>query len=551
MTSILAQTQPLFLVSIYKPVLMAVALFGWVRMVIYFDQDLRSYAGPLERWNSVQVVAGMAGFGLWLLLPQFWIGLAVAAVAIGSAAGGYVIYRNRQMPTAEMWTLRSASSASSARRKTPVSDWAKHRTPAVFTNLHGRALKIPTGHSAYSRAHYLFEEMIGFALAGHIEQIDILISSQGTSVTIWIDGITYPHPGLGQEAAKSLIDYLKHVGGLDVSDKRRKMAAMLRFEAEQAGSHTLALETFGSMQGLEMSLKIDSQTRIQRPFDQLGLLPTQEQQLQSVLQQKYRTVIVACPPGQGQTTTLYSLLQQHDPYVDNIVTLEDHIPFEIEGVNHHLINPGTEAKQIDQMVLSLLRQDPQVLMLTHLTPSADVAHAITNAARESRVYIGTRHTDTFSALKGWLRWIGDPQPAGESLGAIVAGHTLRILCTRCRQSYTPQPDLLKKLNLSPDRVRELYKDTARSPKRRASPQACQQCWGLGYQGRVGVYEVMPLDDHARRLIGTLQLDQLRTHLRNHKMIWLQEAALAKAIEGTTAIDEITRVLGKQPVSTPQ
>ena len=82
-----------------------------------------------------------------------------------------------------------------------------------------------------------------------------------------------------------------------------------------------------------MSLKIDNETRTQCEFDQLGLLPTQKQQLQSVLQQEHRTVIVACPPGQGQTTTLYSLLQQHDPYIQNVVTLENDIPFEIEGVN--------------------------------------------------------------------------------------------------------------------------------------------------------------------------------------------------------------------------
>ena len=546
MTTTLAQTQPLLLLSIYKPIVMTAALFAWARMAVYFDQDLRSYSGPVQRWNSIQTAAGIAGFGLWLVLPQFWIGFAVAAIAVSIAASNYVIYRNRQMPTAAMWTLRPATSA---RRKTPVSDWSKYRIASAFIDPYGHTLKIPTGHNPYSRAHYLFEEMIGFVFAKRIEQIDILISGQGTSVTVFIDGIDYPHPGLGQKAASALIDYLKHVGGLDVSDKRRKVTTTLRFDTEQAGSHTLALKTFGSMQGLEMSLKIDSQTRIQREFDQLGLLPTQKQQLQSVLQQNHRTVIVACPPGQGQTTTLYSLLQQHDPYVENIVTLEDHIPFEIEGVGHHPIDPGAEVKQIDQMVTSLLRQDPQVLMLTHLTQNLAISQSLANAARESRVYIGTHHTDTFSALKGWLKWVGDPQIAADALGAIVAGHTLRILCTKCRRAYTPQPDLLKKLNLSPHLVQKLYKDAARPSQQRPSSQSCQDCWGLGYKGRVGVYEVMPLDDEARGLIANLQLDQLRTHLRNHKMIWLQEAALAKAIEGTTAIDEITRVLGKQPMPT--
>ena len=544
MNTLLAQTQPALLLSLYKPIVMAVLLFAWARMTVYFDQDLRSYSGPHQRWNSIQIVAGMAGFGLWLALPQFWIGLVVAAATVGGAAGSYVLYRNKQMTTAAMWTFRPATST---HRKTPASEWSKHRLASVFIDPHGRTLKIPTGHNPLSQAHFLFEGMIGFVLARHIEQIDILISSQGTSVKVFIDGIDYPQSGLDREAATALIDYLKHVGDLDVADNRRKVTTHLRVDTEQAGRHTLALIISGSMQGLEMSLKIDKETHTQREFDQLGLLPTQKQQLQSVLQQDHRTVLVACPPGQGQTTTLYSLLQQHDPYVENIVTLEDHIPFEIEGVNHHLINPGTETKQIGQMVASRLRQDPQVLMLTHLPQNVGTSQLLANAAREARLYIGTRHTDTFSALKGWLKWMGDPQIAADALGAIVAGHTLRILCTDCRQSYIPQSSLLKKLNLSPKHVQKLYKDAGQPSGQRGSSQSCQNCWGLGYKGRVGVYEVMPLDDAARRLIANLQFDQLRAHLRKHKMLWLQEAALAKAMEGITAIDEITRVLGNQPL----
>ena len=542
MNTLLAQTQPALLLSLYKPIMMAVLFFAWARMTAYFDQDLRSYSGPHQRWNSIQIVAGMVGFGLWLTLPQFWIGLVVGAATVGGAAGGYVMYRNKQMTTAAMWTFRPATPK---HRKTPASEWSKHRLASVFIDPHGRTLKIPTGHNPLSLAHYLFEGMIGFVLVRHIEQIDILINSQGTSVKVFIDGIDYPQSGLDRETATALIDYLKHVGGLDVADNRRKVTTHLRVETEQAGRHTLALMISGSMQGLEMSLKIDNETRTQREFDQLGLLPTQKQHLQSALQQDHRTVLVACPPGQGQTTTLYSLLQQHDPYVENIVTLEDHIPFEIEGVNHQPISPGTETKQIGQMVTSLLRQDPQVLMLTHLPQNVGTSQLLANAAREVRLYIGTRHSDTFSALKGWLKWIGDPQIAADALGAIVAGHTLRILCTDCRQSYTPQPSLLKKLNLSPKHVQNLYKDAGQPSEQRGSSQACQNCWGLGYKGRVGVYEVMPLDDTARRLIANLQFDQLRAHLRKQKMLWLQEAALAKAMEGITTIDEITRVLGNQ------
>ena len=218
MNTFLAQTQPVLLLSIYKPIVMAAAIFGWARMTTYFDRDLRSHSGPHQRWNSIQVIVGMASFGLWLALPQFWIGLIVTAGMVGGAAASYVTYRNRQVPTAEMWTIRPASST---HLKTPTSDWSKYRIASVFTDQYGHTLKTPTGHNSFSQAHYLFEEMIGFVLAKRIEQIDILMNNQNTSMTVHVDGIDYPQRGLGQ-------NYNRNYNSLDRLPQARRRSGRIR-----------------------------------------------------------------------------------------------------------------------------------------------------------------------------------------------------------------------------------------------------------------------------------------------------------------------------------
>ena len=139
------------------------------------------------------------------------------------------------------------------------------------------------------------------------------------------------------------------------------------------------------------------------------------------------------------------------------------------------------------------------------------------------------------------------QKGGDALHAIISQRLVRTLCPTCRVAYKPDPEALRKMNLPSDKVSQLYKQTGQVIVR-DKPQTCTDCHGIGYRGRVGVFEVMMMDDMARGLIRAGKLDQLRAHLRKNKMLWLQEAALHRAVEGITSISEITRALAKPEAS---
>ncbi|MDX1683564.1 MAG: hypothetical protein R3336_10610, partial [Phycisphaeraceae bacterium] len=163
---------------------------------------------------------------------------------------------------------------------------------------------------------------------------------------------------------------------------------------------------------------------------------------------------------------------------------------------------------------------------------------------DTRFYVGMTMTDTFQALRAWAKAVGDLQSASRTLVAITAQRLVRRLCTACRSPYQPDPAALRKMNLPAENVDKLFKQSGKVILN-DKEQTCPKCMGIGYQGRVAVFEIMALDDDARDLIAAGELDQLRSHLRKQEMMYLQEAALAKVIAGETSISEVTRVFSEK------
>jgi type II secretory ATPase GspE/PulE/Tfp pilus assembly ATPase PilB-like protein len=240
------------------------------------------------------------------------------------------------------------------------------------------------------------------------------------------------------------------------------------------------------------------------------------------------------------------LIGTHDPYTQNVQTLEEEIESEMEGVRHERIPPEMDDAAYNQRIKALLMREVAVMYVGKIANQQTV-QMIADAADEVRFYVGLRQEDTFAALKAWSAAIGDPRTAANSLGGIVAQRLVRKLCTTCRVPYQPSADALRKINLPPDKVKQLFKHSGKvQVKDQIEP--CPTCHGMGFQGMVPVFEVMPIDDAARKLIAAEEMDQLRSLLRRQGMLWLQEAALARAVEGVTSINEITRAMSRQQAS---
>ncbi|MEM7624268.1 MAG: ATPase, T2SS/T4P/T4SS family [Planctomycetota bacterium] len=536
MTLTLAQN--VFLMSFVKPVLVLAAAGGWAWVVAFLDKDAGFFYLKRKEFNLLQFAAGVLGFGAMLLLPIFFIGYPLGILILAGGIAGYVFYRNGQVPEGEKWTADLESFRQGRAEKAAAKQ--QDKATLTMTDSDGNTVALPQPGDP-DQPHYLvLDQLMSFALPRNADQIDLAVDTEKAKYRVHIDGVRYPQEAPEPGEAVKLIDYVKKICGMNLEERRRKQVAELDIRVEGSGAHKLQVVTAGSTRGLQMQINIDPQRSSHVPLDHLGFVPNQLAAVRELLGKKGQTVLVASAPQQGKTTTLYSFLHEHDPYTSSVVTLEEEIIAELEGVDHNVVPRGKPASEFNDKLGIILRSDPNVIMVSKLADEQS-AKLLAPMGDEVREYVPIDQPDTLSALKSWIKMVGDPQEVAAHLGAVMAQRLVRRLCHTCRVPYVPDPAALKKLNLPADKVGELFRASGKVMVK-DKEIVCPDCLGLGYRGRVGVFEVMLVDDHAAKYLAANELDSLRLHLRKNKMLYLQEAALTKVVDGTTDIKEVTRVM---------
>jgi len=540
MTNTLAAAQSAFLMNPVYPVLMAAVLVGWGWVIGKLDKDAAYYYLKRYYWNAAQIGCGVVGFGLMLLLPIFFLGLIVGLLILAGGILGYAYYRNTQVPAENRWSFNLDSFTQKYKDKQIERERAR-ATVILIAKDEGH-VEVPAGDSPQAAAHATLEQVVAFALPRGADRVDLVVDANQAKLTVRIDGVKYAQPAPEPQIAMALIDYIKGAAGMDLADRRKRQHAEIAFEAGPFGRHTFEVSAYGSTRGLAMSLEIDTNQRARLPLTKLGLLAAQKEALQQIVQMPGHVVLISTPARHGSTTTLFSLVHAHDPYTSAVMTLEDEKVFELEGINHNYMPEGATAAQYNEKLAQMMRSDPQVLMLSRLADD-QTARLIAKNAEQIRFYAPLPTPDTFTALKDWAAMVGDNRAAGLSLGAIVNQRLLRKLCMTCKTPYKPDAGALRKLNIPADKADQFFSASGKVVVK-DKPQTCPECQGIGYKGRVGVFELMVLDDQARKLAAQGDLDGLRSLLRKQKMLYLQESALAKVVDGTTDIKEVTRALSE-------
>lgn len=548
MIHVVAQADPVLLVNPIKPVLFAAVAVGWAWLATQADKDAGYFYLGQRLWAAIHAAGAAVGLGLMLLIPIFWIGLPLGAAVAAGPLVGYAFYRNPKVPAKAQWHL--SKDMFTKRYAEYQRAQAQNKASYRLLTEDEEFLQVPTGEEPFVDAHEQLEALLEFAVPRGADRIDVQANKNQVAAAVRIDGVRYDRSSdLDPQQALEIVDYLKEAAGLDVEDRRKQQHAVLGID-RSAGQknqkkvrHWLDLTTAGSTRGVQLTLEIDRSELANLEFSDLGLLDAQRKQLEQVLAGQGGVVLTAAPPKQGVTTLTYALMQRHDPYTSSVMTLEDEVQFEAEGVKHYQLDAGYTEQHFHKRLSSLLRTEPDVMMLSHL-PNGEVGELVCKNAEEVRFYIPLVESDTFAALRQWVQTIGNKRLAGESLTAIVAARLVRRLCKHCRTPYKPDRAALKRLNINSDDVSRLYHASGEIElENKDQTETCPQCLGMGYRGRVGVYEVMPIDTQARTFIAAGEMDRLRSHLRKQKVLWLQEAALQKVVDGETDITELTRVMG--------
>lgn len=536
------EAEPMLLMSITKPILLLLALGGWAWLVGRLDKDAAFYYAKQEMWGMGHLATGLVGFGVMLLVPIFWVGWLLGVLILVGGAFGYGVYRNGKVPAEEKWNPKDIVNYMSRKHERDRGERAKTHAMANFVDSDGAAMAVPHGEDPRAQAFGLFQDMLVFAVPRGADRIDITVDADKARFVVRIDGMRIAQPAPEKALCVQLIDYLKENAGMDLAERRRKQTGTLGVEVLGYDQHKIKLTTLGSTRSLQLVIEFDLEDKHNIPLDELGLLPKQLEVLKEVNADLTKVVIFANPPGTGTTTSMYAMMHGHDPYTSSVMTFEKQPPFRMEGVNHNLFPEGASNEQIAERFASLLRSDPNVMLVEQLV-SPEMGQMIARQAEDTRVYLYLPAKDTLAALKLWIKICGDKKLAAESLALIVSQRLTRRLCVTCRAPYHPDAAAMKKLNMTKETAKELFKASGKIVVK-DEQSVCQDCHGLGYRGRIGVFEVMPIDREAASLIASGEGERLKAHLRKQHMVYLQEAALAKVVEGVSDIKEVTRIMAE-------
>jgi type IV pilus assembly protein PilB len=242
-------------------------------------------------------------------------------------------------------------------------------------------------------------------------------------------------------------------------------------------------------------------------------------------------VLVTGPTGSGKTNTLYSALQSLNTPETNIMTAEDPVEFNLPGINQVQMKEQI-GLNFAAALRSFLRQDPNIILVGEIR-DFETAEIAIKAALTGHLVLSTLHTNDAPSTVSRLVNMGiEPFLVATSVNLIQAQRLIRRICTECKEEVAAQPELLEEIGFSPDEARSLkiYKG-----------RGCDNCMNTGYRGRVGLYEVMEINDELRELIiiGASAIE-LRRKAIETGMITLRESGLCKIREGITTIEEVVK-----------
>ncbi|MEL7239567.1 MAG: GspE/PulE family protein, partial [Planctomycetota bacterium] len=242
-------------------------------------------------------------------------------------------------------------------------------------------------------------------------------------------------------------------------------------------------------------------------------------------------VLVTGPTGSGKTTTLYSALRELNTPGEKLITSEDPVEYDIDGMIQVQIKPEIDLT-FARILRSMLRQDPDVILVGE-TRDEETAQIATQASLTGHLVFTTLHTnDAPSAVARLLDLGVEPFLVTATLEGIVAQRLVRKICTKCRSEYKPELENLMELELTEELVQG---------KKFYVGKGCDACNNTGYKGRQAIFEIMVLDDDMRDMIvAGASTQQLRDAARERGMRTLREAGLTAIYDGTTTIDEVVR-----------
>ncbi|UAB70208.1 type II secretion system ATPase GspE [Vibrio sp. SCSIO 43132] len=374
----------------------------------------------------------------------------------------------------------------------------------------------------------LINAMLGEAIKEGASDIHIETFEKSLSIRFRVDGVLREVLAPSRKLAPLLVSRVKVMAKLDIAEKRVPQDGRISLRIG-GRAVDVRVSTMPSSHGERVVMRLLDKNATRLDLHSLGMTPRNHDGFQTLIKRPHGIILVTGPTGSGKSTTLYAGLQELNSTESNILTVEDPIEFDIDGIGQTQVNPKVDMT-FARGLRAILRQDPDVVMVGEIR-DLETAQIAVQASLTGHLVMSTLHTNTAVGAITRLRDMGiEPFLISSSLLGVLAQRLVRTLCPDCKQPYEADKEQKKLFNLTEDQPLTLYKACG-----------CEACNFKGYRGRTGIHELLIVDEDVQELIHSEAGEQaIDKHVRSTTPS-IRDDGLSKVREGVTTLEEVMRV----------
>jgi len=345
-----------------------------------------------------------------------------------------------------------------------------------------------------------------------------------------IDGVLYEMIPPPKRIAVALSSRIKVMANLDIAERRLPQDGRIPLTV-QGHPVDLRVSVLPTMFGESVVLRVLDRTQLDLKLDNLGLDSNDVNIIRQLIKKPNGILIVTGPTGSGKTTTLYSAMKELNTIDSKLITTEDPVEYDIDGIIQVQMKPDI-GLTFARCLRSILRQDPDIILVGEIR-DLETAQISAQASLTGHLVFTTLHTnDAPSAIARLLDLGMEPFLITATLEGIIAQRLVRKICKHCKEAYEPTEEQLLELGLTPDVVRG---------KMFYYGRGCDRCNNTGYRGRIGIFEIMIFNDELRELVmNHASTNVMRNAARKEGMRMLREKGLNAIYNGLTTIEEVVK-----------
>lgn len=349
-------------------------------------------------------------------------------------------------------------------------------------------------------------------------------------IRVRADGVLYEMVPPPRHLAAAIVSRVKVMANLDIAERRLPQDG--RIELNVGGSPVdLRVSILPTMFGESVVMRVLDRTVVQLDLNKIGMDPSILNNFRKTIHRPHGIVLVTGPTGSGKTTTLYSALNELNDIETKVITTEDPIEYDIDGIVQVPINSEIGVT-FASALRAILRHDPDIILVGEIR-DYETAEIAVQSSLTGHLVFSTLHTNDAPSAITRLRDMGVPTfLITATVEAILAQRLVRKICVQCRTQFDPSDELLLELQLPIEKARQ-YKFYY--------GKGCQRCNNSGYKGRCGIYELLDMSDDIRDMISSdASVDDMRNLARSQGMTTLRESGLKLIFDGVSTIDEVVR-----------